>query len=268
MTDVAGGTPGIEAQLAEGADGPADGVLHGSVDAEEVAFLRRSLTDLEEEWAAGDLDDEDHARLRDEYTTRLARALRGEPEDGPPAAEAVASETDAVAPARTGEHRWLRPAVWGLLVVALAVVAGLLVARSSGSRTSGQALTGEIRQPVDGQLAQCAEMSQGGDVVGAVKCYDGVLKDQPSSVEALTYRGWTLARTGVASLLQVASQNLDQAVSLDPSYADARVFRAVVRRDLGRIDDARADLAAFDALNPPQLMRTLVDQMGLRDSLR
>jgi len=233
---------------------------------EEVAFLRRSLADLEAEFAAGDLDAEDHARLRDEYTTRLARALRGEEVDGPgPGSESGAGTGQF---GRSGGRRWLRPAAWGLFVVALAVAAGLLVARSSGSRTTGQALTGEIREPTSQRLDQCLQLSQGTDVVGAVKCYDEVLKDQPSSVEALTYRGWTLARTGVPALLQVASGNLDQAVSLDPSYADARVFRAVVRRGLGRIDEARADLAAFDALNPPQLMRTLVDQMGLRESLR
>ena len=30
----------------------------------------------------------------------------------------------------------------------------------------------------------------------AVRCYDGVLADEPSSAEAHTYRGWTLVRTG------------------------------------------------------------------------
>jgi cytochrome c-type biogenesis protein CcmH/NrfG len=230
-------------------------------EAESVAFLRRSLTDLEQEWAAGDLDPADHAQLRDEYTTRLAWALRGE-RDGEGAPPEARGSTPTA-----GRPRWVW-LLWGLFVAGLALGAGVLVARSSGSRTSGQALTGEIRQGAAGRLDQCHELSQGTDVVGAVKCYDAVLKDQPSSVEALTYRAWTLIRTGAPALLQAASDNLDQAVSLDPSYADARVFRAVVRRDLGRVDEARADLAAFDALNPPQLMRSLVDRMGLRDSLR
>jgi cytochrome c-type biogenesis protein CcmH/NrfG len=94
-----------------------------------------------------------------------------------------------------------------------------------------------------------------------------VLAEQPSSAEAYAYRGWTLTRVNDQRLWAVAQQNLDQAVLLDPSYPDARVFRAVLERNQGRLADARADLAAFDALHPPQMMRDLVDQMGLRASL-
>ena len=79
-----------------------------SLDRESVAFLRRSLTDLEAEWAAGDLDDEDHARLRDEYTTRLARALRGEGDgDAAPPADA-----DTAAAGRGCAPRWKSSAAW------------------------------------------------------------------------------------------------------------------------------------------------------------
>jgi hypothetical protein len=274
------------------------------VDQESLAFLRRSLVDLDDELAAGDLSPEEHARLRDQYTLRLARALRGEDAmgvagSGAPAGAGVA-DADAEGrvdadgrveaepssdgggvgggslattasprrPSRRPRRRWARPAAWALFVAALAVGGGVLVARSSGSRTAGQAASGEIRQGISARLDQCLQLAQGTGALDAVKCYDGVLADQPTSVEALSYRAWTLIRIGDPRLVAVAGQNLDQAVSLDPTYPDARVFRAVLRRDLGRLDDARADLAAFDALNPPELMRTLVDQMGLRDSLR
>jgi tetratricopeptide (TPR) repeat protein len=253
------------------------------VDQESVEFLRRSLIDLDAERAADDLSAEDYARLHDEYTLRLARALRGDAgavnagqsthaAAMPAGGDQASGGTAAVAAGRatgsgTRDRRWLRPAAWVLFVLALAVGGGVLVARSSGSRTSGESLTGDIREGLTSRLDQCLELSQGGQALDAVKCYDGVLKDQPSSVEALTYRAWTLVRIGDPRLVQVALGNLDQAVALDPTYADARVFRAVVLRDQGRIDDARADLAAFDALNPPQMMRSLVDQLGLRDSL-
>ena len=43
---------------------------------EEREFLLQSLRDLEREREAGDIDDADYARLRDDYTTRAAATLR------------------------------------------------------------------------------------------------------------------------------------------------------------------------------------------------
>ena len=168
---------------------------------ESVAFLRRSLTDLEEEWAAGDLDADDHARLRDEYTTRLARALRGE-RDG---CGGRRRRSPGRAPAPAAGRRWLRP-----------VALGPVRRRAGrGRRRAGGPLVGQPhlrpgadrRDPGGGRATgstSASQLSQGADVVGAVKCYDVVLRDQPSSVEALTYRGWTLVRTGARRLLPTA----------------------------------------------------------------
>lgn len=281
---------------------------------EGIEFLRRSLLDLDDELRAGDISPQDYVRLRDEYTVRLARALREDAEagggadaeraerateiDGGEAADAGeaagagdvpgeaadagdvpgeaagagevpgdATPPPAAAPPPRRRQKQYRVVGVALAVLVFAVGAGVLVARTSGTRTAGQSLTGDIRQTIRDRLDHCLQLSGGGQLLEAVKCYDGVISDQPSSAEAYTYRAWTLVRTSDARLWPTAQQNLDQAVALDPSYPDARVFRAVLYREQGRLADARADLAAFDALNPPQMMRDLVDQMGLRASL-
>jgi tetratricopeptide (TPR) repeat protein len=202
---------------------------------------------------------------------------------GPETAETPADPADAPTgasdaspgvpqPAARGEGRFWQRGPYRVAAVALAVLvfavgAGVLVARTSGTRTAGQSLSGDIRQTVRQRLDQCLQLSGVGQLLEAVKCYDGVITDQPSSAEAYTYRAWTLIRTRDSRLWPASQQNLDHAVSLDPSYPDARVFRAVLYRDQGRVAEARADLGVFDALNPPQIMRDLVDQMGLRASL-
>lgn len=43
---------------------------------EEREFFLRSLRDLEEEWAAGDIDEVDYRALRDDYTARAAEVIR------------------------------------------------------------------------------------------------------------------------------------------------------------------------------------------------
>jgi tetratricopeptide (TPR) repeat protein len=251
-----GDAPGATTPGAAAGRGTVAGPGPLDLDEGSVEFLERSLADLDAELAAGDLSAADHARLRDGYTARLARALRGEDPDPPP---------PPVGPARSP---WPRRLLGGGLVVVFALVAGFGVAAMSGTRTSQDGLTGDIRTTQRNELARCLELATGTDVLEAVKCYDGVLQDDPASVEALTYRGWILVRTNDARLLPVAAQSLDQAVALDPTYPDARAFRAVVLLQLGRAAEAGAELDAFDALDPPQLMKDLVAQFGLREQIQ
>jgi tetratricopeptide (TPR) repeat protein len=112
--------------------------------------------------------------------------------------------------------------------------------------------------------------------VDVLKVYDAVIAGDPGNALALTYRGWqpaTLAVQGAITgedaeaVLTDALDFLDQAVDADPTLPDAHVFRAVVLRELGRDDEARAALAAFDATDPPPEMEVLVEQFGLRESL-
>jgi cytochrome c-type biogenesis protein CcmH/NrfG len=59
------------------------------------------------------------------------------------------------------------------------------------------------------------------------------------------------------------------ALSIDPANPDALVFRAFTRvYGNGQAADAKADLAAFDALgNKPAELTSLIDQYGLRAAI-
>jgi tetratricopeptide (TPR) repeat protein len=60
---------------------------------------------------------------------------------------------------------------------------------------------------------------------------------------------------------------LDRAVEAAPDLPDARAFRAILLKRLGRTDEAAAELRAFDATDPPPEMQAIVDASGLREEL-
>lgn len=107
----------------------------------------------------------------------------------------------------------------------------------------------------------------------ALRSFDSVIEIEPSNADALAWHGWTLAllaESGIEELFPDAVEWLDRAVEADAAAADARVFRAFVFNRLGRIDDARLDMAAFDALpvgeQPPDMV-ALIEQFDLRNTL-
>ena len=72
----------------------------------------------------------------------------------------------------------------------------------------------------------------------------------------------------LANALTEAENWLARAVEADPEYPDARVFRAFVFRRLDRLDEARAELESFDALDDqPADMVALITDFGLREAL-
>jgi tetratricopeptide (TPR) repeat protein len=226
------------------AAGPADPDAYAALK-EQRDFLLGSLDDLERERAAGDIDEADYEALRDDYTARAAAVLRALDDGGARFASAR----------RKGSWKLGAAVIVGVLVFGAG--AGLLVARSSGSRNDGASGGGGALVTRD-DLAECLNRFSQGDVLEAVMCYDEVLADDPDNLEALTYRGWALVQS---TLVDDGLEYLDRAIALDPSYPDARVFRAIAYRDQERYDDARADLAVVDAGQVPVAMAPLIEQL-------
>ena len=218
----------------------------------ERDFLLRSLDDLDAERAAGDLDTSDHAALADDYTRRLAEVARSIDEERT-AFDQVDTKLD------------IRQRVFTVIgIVVLAVLAGVLLGQASGFRSPEDSVTGDIRQSSAGLLAEADTLTREQRWPEAIEVYDEVLDVAPGNVEALTYRGWLTARLGDD---EAALLDLREAVAVDPTYPDARVFSAIVLDNQLRFTEAAAELAAFDSLDPPEDMLMLVEQFDLRVSV-
>jgi tetratricopeptide (TPR) repeat protein len=199
---------------------------------DERDFLLRSLRDLDAERDAGDISEDDYVALRDDYTARAAAALRDEPGD----------DTTAVPRRRRS---------WPVLVAlaAVAVVAGLLVARTSGERLATDSLTGSIDETSNDRLAEARQLIADGKALEAVKVYDRIIRDDPKQVEALAYRGWLVR---LAGLPDDGLRYIDRAIAADPAYPDARFFRAMILwKDRKDPAGAIPEFKAFLATNPP-----------------
>lgn len=119
------------------------------------------------------------------------------------------------------------------------------------------------------QVALAAEqLAAEGRLLDAVRLFDWALESRPDDPEALTGRGWLVARTGDPELLAAGIAHLDRALELDPAYPFALVYRAFARHQQGDPEAARADLAAFDAgENQPAELVRLIDDFNLRQAL-
>ena len=234
---------------------------------EERRFLLDSLRDLESERAAGDIADDDYASLRDDYTARAAEVLRrieaaeapasasrrargrGGERPGPAAGGGERPERTAGPPLRSRSRGRRRAALAMAVIVGVAALAGVSVVAFSVDRGPGQPSSGRDLSTPAGRLAEAHALESQGKAADALKLYDAVLREEPANVEALTYKGWLLARAG---LTDPAMEALDRAIAVDPRYPDAHFFRGMVLYQ-GRNDPAGAvaEFEAFLANNPP-----------------
>lgn len=212
---------------------------------EERDHLLASLEDLDREHDAGDMDDRDYQTLRDDYTVRASEVLR------------AIEERRRLVEAPRPPHRRSRTVATVVGAVALAVVAGVLVAQNSGQRGGGA-----ISGAVDTQRARLATCQQASfqDPQGGVDCYDEILADAPDNVEALTYQGWALIRL---DRVEEGAANLARAVEIDPDYADARVFRAVVAKRGGDYELAASEIDQFYRDDPSPAAIQVLQMQGL-----
>jgi tetratricopeptide (TPR) repeat protein len=234
---------------------------------DERRFLLRSLSDLEREHDAGDIDDGDYSTLRDGYTVRAAAVLR-EIDDG----------RSRLAPKRP--RRLGRAALVTAAVVALSVGIGFVLASAWGERESGQEITGFT--PGDDArllLANARDAMNSGDFALANSLFARVVdmerEQGTDNVEAITYFGWTLALLSVGDPdTEAAGQRLDaarlalaQAIELDPDYADPYCFLAIVEFEFR--DDATAALPYVERCegsDPPAEIAVLIG--GFADEIR
>lgn len=231
---------------------------------EEREFLLTSLDDLERERAAGDVDDADYKALRDSYVARAAAIIR-RLEDGDDAA--LASEKKSPRPRPT------RAIVWTALVLVVAALAGLLVARQSGERLPGQGMTGGSSDgSVSSLLVQARSVGMA-DTPKALDLYSQVLALEPDNVEALTYFGWftvlsaTSDQTSEDAVVRERFQSglllIRQATVTDPTYPDAHCFLGIsFYRFLQDAEAAQPEVKACLDSNPPAEVKSLVEGLA------
>lgn len=213
---------------------------------EQRDFLLRSLADLEREHDAGDLADDDHRTLKDDYTARAAEVLR-----------ALDEQRSAFANAKRASSAGRRFAILGG-VAAFGVVAAFLIAGSIGARGEGDTLSGGITtKSSPSQRAQACTGKINTAPTDALSCFQGVLDDDPENVVALTWTAWTLelssAQLPPAQAVEVqgtAGKFIERAIAADPDYSYARAFRAVIAFRHGEFADAERYLADFRAGDP------------------
>ena len=220
----------------------------------EQQFLLRSLRDLDNERAAGDIDDADYAALRDGYIARTA---------------AITRELKGIESVRPAVQRgWVRRVLVIVCVIAVAAGAGIWVARQSGQRLPGQSASGAIEQSSSGLLATARQLNFS-DPGKAIELYTQVLKLEPDNPEALTYRSWILALTARAATgsvkqlaLVTAVNDLLRAQKLDNQYPDAHCFLGIVYfRFLNSASLAKPQLDTCRAMNPPKEVQSFVDSI-------
>ena len=228
---------------------------------EQRRFLLRSLADLEREYEAGDVDEVDYRTLRDGYTVRAAATLR-------------AIDDGRAALPEPPSPDWKRRAVTGLVVVALIGVVWWALSTSSAQRLPGEQITGFDPRDQEQILLSQARSVQATQPAVAADLYRQVLDDDPENVEALTYRGWTLALSmigeqdadTITATLRESADLLSEAIDRDPSYPDPYCFLGIVQGSfLGERDAALPFVDTCLERNPPADIRGLVE--GFRASL-
>lgn len=144
--------------------------------------------------------------------------------------------------------RRLRQVAVGAAVIAVAVGAGALVARTAGERLPGESATGTVDLGPAELLIEARHRLARGQAFDALRLYDRVLEQDPEHPEALAYRGWLIRLAGQK---QEGMDLVDTALAADPGYADAHLFRGVMLlEDLKQPADAAAALRRFLALAP------------------
>lgn len=241
----------------------------------ERDFLMRSLDDLDEERAAGNVDDGTYRELHDDYTARAAAAIR-----------ALDTGTEPSVPEPQSISTLRRVLTIGG-ILGFAVVAAVLLSHAVGQRRPGQTITGNAqvdsgttgatgdpaaalaaaakRQP-NGYAARIAYgryLLSAGALVDAVREFGAAARIDPSRPEPPTYAGWAgaLASRQVPStkaqqaLLTAGLERINEVIRDHPKYPDAHALKGVILFEIeGNARDAIPSFQQFllltDETNP------------------
>lgn len=221
----------------------------------ERNFLLDSITDLDREHAAGDLDDADYQGLRSDYVRRAAVALREIETLSSAAAVQVPNVSTASRLQRVRRvlgRRRVRLALGIGAAVSLFCAAGLFAAHLAGVRLPGQSATGSITMSqaalVAQDLSRAAIEANSGNISAAILLYQQVLAQVPDQQVALTYDGWLTRLSGLSAHDSVAVKagdaQLQTAARLHPDYADGQgLYGVALLQDLHA---ANAAVSAFE----------------------
>lgn len=237
----------------------------------ERDFLLRSLADLDDERAVGELTEDRYRELHDRYTVQAATVLR------------ALERLDLTSPASTlaSPIRGRSPRLVAVVaVVAVLTAGGALLVNAANDRRPGETITGNAqsaasdlealardarRRPEDpgAQLAYASALMENDQLVDALKAFDAAARLDPADPVPKAYGGWIVF---LAGLSDDALTRLDAAVAADPAYPDARFFRGMVLLR-GRQDQvgALAELREYLRLAPTgperDQVQALVDQL-------
>jgi tetratricopeptide (TPR) repeat protein len=260
---------------------------------EEKRVALGAIRELEFEHAAGHVSDADFAELRARYEAEAAAVLTeldrlGPAEPAPPRASPSRS---------SGRSAWKHPAALAtaaVLLVAFGIAVGAGIVRyTEPDQMAGQPMPGsrplaELPRPEPGGrgtpnasnaprvepgrplppemlrgMLQAARSSLAeGRYSEAIAAYQAVLKRDPNNVDATTHLGLILAVGGGPEHADRALEIFDKALTIDPNYLPALLYRGQV------LFEAKHDVAAavrswekFVALAPPGQDRDRVAKM-------
>jgi tetratricopeptide (TPR) repeat protein len=252
----------------------------------EREFLLRSLDDLDEERAAGNLDDGTYRELHDDYTARAAAVIRSLD---------AGTELTVPEPATASVRR---RALTAAGIVAFAIVAAVLLSHAIGQRRPGQTITG------NGQVASgttttagdpgaalaagvkraprsyAAHIAYARYLMGrnafadAIREFGAAARLDPGQPEPPTYAGWAGAlvsqqvsdATTRQSLLAASLERINEVIKSHPRYPDAHALKGVILFDFEH--NARDAVPSFqqfllltDETNPlrPQVLAVLAE---------
>ena len=233
---------------------------------DQLAYLRKSVEDLERELAAGDVSGADYERLRARYERQAGETERElarhqapvEPEGVTP--RAGGGEQARARRSRVLASRRARLLTGGGAFACFAVAAVLLALDLAGVGPFRTTPPLPVEARVQIMLAEASVLGSRGEVPQALATYDRVLALRPAQPVALADGGWLARLAGLSqhqpALLRNGDAEIEAAVRADPGFAVARAYDGVML--LRDRHEARQALREFQAMLADRPSATLV----------